>query len=150
MVAVSEALERYLRAQHIRDDCASPLEAYDERWFRVRVGASERAVFPMWGLRRVLVVHDVHHLLTGYGTHFAGELDLAAWELGAGGCGLNVAFWADRLLGMTLGLLTRPRSTLAAFRRGRRCRNLYGAATTTLLREDIDSVRERLGLAATR
>jgi len=33
-----------------------------------------------------LLLHDVHHLVTGYDTSFRGELELAAWELASPGC----------------------------------------------------------------
>ena len=40
----------------------------------------------------------------GYSTKLVGELELAAWELASGGCGLNLFFWLDRFLALALGL----------------------------------------------
>ena len=29
---------------------------------------------------------DLHHILSGYGMTWRGEIELSAWELGSGGC----------------------------------------------------------------
>src|SRR5690606_11263295 len=34
--------------------------------------------------QRVIALHDLHHLLTGYGTDLTGEGEIGAWELRAG------------------------------------------------------------------
>ncbi len=50
-------------------------------WVEVRVGQRSIPVFPLWGIKRALIAHDVHHVLTGYATTLKGEFELAAWEL---------------------------------------------------------------------
>ena len=58
----------------------------------------------------------------------AGELEIAAWEFGAG----RYPHWGATLFCGPLvlfGLAAMPRRTLAAFRYGRRCRSLYSPGT---------------------
>lgn len=67
--------------------------------------------------REVINRHDAHHLLTGYPTSVSGELSLAAWELGAECYNDWRAKALCRLL-MFFGLVSQPRITLSAFRKG--------------------------------
>ena len=76
---------------HIRDDDLCPgatsLAAWREvRWIRARIRGCAVPVLPVLGYRDALLLHDVHHVVTGYGTALPGELELAAWELASGGC----------------------------------------------------------------
>ncbi len=93
------------------------------------------------GPRRSLIVHDVHHLLTGYGTDFLGELELAGWELGSGGCSWSFVFWADRTVAALIGLVVSPKRVFAAIRRGRTCRNLFGRDTDEVLGLDFEVLK---------
>lgn len=67
--------------------------------------------------------HDIHHVLTGYGNDFWGEVGISAYELRGGGCTPPVALLC--LGALALGLLADPRWTAAAWRRAARCRSLY-------------------------
>ncbi|MCB9550895.1 MAG: hypothetical protein R3F65_05285 [bacterium] len=87
--------------------------------------------------RRALRLHDLHHLITGYGTDWQGEWQISAWEVG-GGLHRNPVAWMFCLMGMTAGLVAAPRLTLRAYARGRRGRTLLG--------QDPDAV-DRLTLA---
>jgi hypothetical protein len=142
-----EALRTWMRERHIRDDCDPPERAYDDRWFRFRVGRREVPLFPMRPLRDVVVIHDVHHALTGYETDLGGECELAAWELGAGGCGWNLIFWVDRLIGVGLGLFLRPLRCWQAFRVGLRSHVLYGRDVRQVLSSPVAALRAAMGVA---
>src|SRR5262245_47490792 len=61
------------------------VDAYDERWtwatfLGVRFAVPNTAKH-RWGI----MLHDLHHVATGFGTDLAGEGEISAWELGAGG-----------------------------------------------------------------
>jgi len=114
------------------------------RWGRMRVGRWLVPVIPLWGLRDALIVHDVHHVLTGHDTSYRGEARLAVWELASGGCRWNAFFWLDRLFFAVLGLILCPRSLPRSFADGRRARNLYGSRPTDLLAEPIDELEQRV------
>ena len=93
--------------------------------------------------RHLLAKHDMHHVLTGYGTDLRGEAEMGAWELGAGPRHWFV--WLNDLGALALGALC-PRRTLRAYRRGRRFRSLYRDPTPyeTLLRMRVSELRARL------
>lgn len=135
---------------HREDLCpgSETLEAWREvRWIRARVRERAIPILPVVGYRDSLVLHDVHHVLTGYSTRLGGELELAAWELASGGCGRHVLFWIDRSLALLLGLAFLPRRTIRAWRRGRGCRNLYRTpgGVDELLATDFEELARRVG-----
>ena len=108
---VSEALEAYL------SENAFTTEEYD---------ASKVSV-TFWGVRftvpnppsRQLAVrfHDLHHVMTGFGTDPAGEFEISAWEMrrGLGVFGLYVRLII--LSGALSGFLLYPRRAGAAWKR---------------------------------
>jgi len=92
--------------------------------------------------------HDLHHVVTGYGTSWTGEAEIAAWEI-ATGCADHAAAWVLNLGAMAIGLEIAPRATFRAFRRGRRSRNLYREPFgERLLDETVGALRRRLALDA--
>lgn len=87
--------------------------------------------------RRALLLHDLHHALTGYRTDWRGEWQISGWEVG-GGLHRDAVAWTFCLMGLTAGLVACPRLTVRAFARGRRGRTLFG--------QDVAAV-DRLTLA---
>ena len=125
---------------------SSSLEAWrNARWIRARVRGRTVRVLPVLGYRKALLLHDVHHLVTGYSTSFRGELELAAWELRTGGCAWNGFFWVDRVLAVALGLLCCPRRIRAAWKSGRGQVNLYGRQPDDVLALDLEELRRLTG-----
>ncbi len=115
---------------------------YDAPWVDFKLGPFP---FPFPNTKpRIEAVkfHDLHHIVTGYATDLPGELEISAWEIGAG-CKKMAAAWVLNLGGMGLGLFTSPRRLFAAFVRGRRSDTLYGNAFDPLLDETVASVRSR-------
>lgn len=73
---------------------------------------------------KAIDAHDYHHILTGYSLTLSGEIQLAAWEWGAG----RYPDWRATLFCAPLivaGALAIPVRTLRAFRRGRGSQSLY-------------------------
>lgn len=66
--------------------------------------------------RWAIMLHDLHHVATGYGTNPAGEGEIAAWELRRGlrPLGLYTGLIASSAL--LLGLIVAPRRVLRAWR----------------------------------
>ncbi len=81
--------------------------------------------FPNFNARRkAVILHDVHHLVTGYTTTLAGESEISAWEI-ASGC---KSYWAAFLIdtsGLMIGIPFNFMGVLKAFARGRKTKNLY-------------------------
>lgn len=133
---VRQALIDELDRKHLRDPDAPADQLYG-RWLRFQIAGRSVRVFPIGLHADVLALHDAHHLLTGYGTDLRGEVEIAAWELASGGCGSHWLMWMDRL-GVIFGALLVPRAALAAFRRGRRMRNLYRLEPSAALDLELD------------
>jgi hypothetical protein len=112
-----------------------------DRWVRMRIGGRLIPIKPLLGHQNAFMLHDVHHLVAGHGTSFREELQLAAWELGSGGCWWYVFFWLNRINAVLLGLLFCPLRTVRALRTGLGRRNLYGRDATEVLDLPFDDLR---------
>jgi hypothetical protein len=66
--------------------------------------------------RWAIMLHDLHHVATGYGTDLVGEGEISAWELRRGLRGLGFYVGSIVVAGTLAGILFAPRRTLAAWR----------------------------------
>ena len=116
-----------------------------ERWVKTKLGPIPFAYPNTQSRRRLLLAHDLHHLLTGYGTDLVGEAEAAAWELGSGVRDRTAVRYALRVFGFSLPW--RWRRSRAAFVRGRHCGNLIEREITPeLLDRSVGELRSELGL----
>ena len=139
---VREGRDRYLAENGFR------VSGYDADWtpaslfgVRFRVPNTPRH-------RRAIMWHDLHHVLTGYGTDLQGEAEVSAWECRGGLRPLGV-YTGSIVLGLALaGLLVAPRRTLAAWRAGPRQGSLFQEPCSyeEALAGEIGALRRRLGL----
>lgn len=74
---------------------------------------------------RSIAIHDLHHVLTGFGTDNVGEVEVSAWEVGAG-LGRRSVPWLISALAFAIGMLLWPGRAWRAFRLGCRSRSLFG------------------------
>ena len=95
-----------------------------------RVGPIEFCLPNFAWRQRAIDAHDRHHLITGYPLTLTGEIQLAAWEWGAGRYPdwRATAFCSPLILA---GALFLPRRTWRAFRQGRQCESLYPRRSST-------------------
>ena len=126
------------------------LQGYDDPWteasfFRISFRVPNTARH-----REGIMLHDLHHVATGFGTDLVGEGEISAWEVrrGLNGVGLYVA--SIILLGMTMGLLLSPRRALEAWGASRRGGSLFGTTRSheELLDMTVGELRELLGVPA--
>jgi hypothetical protein len=120
---------------------------YTDRWVRV-----EAKPFPFYfpnsrSRVRAAKLHDLHHIALEYETDWAGEAEIAAWEI-ASGCGRYVWAWLLNLGAFAVGLALFPRRLFRAFVRGRRAANLYreGFPEAELGNKTVGWLRGRLGI----
>lgn len=136
-----EALNRHFVAAGIYEPGCTRDDWYPGNVVSLRMGRWSVPIFPILRRDGPIVIHDVHHMITGYAPTWRGEGALAGWELGSGGCRWHLLYWFDRLTFALLGLLLAPITTLRAFRRGLGSRNLFGLDANEVLRMDVAEVR---------
>ncbi len=139
-----EELIRFLEARGIRPPGDPSPEIYTDDWFRFPFGSRQVPVFRLGPIKQSLMLHDIHHLLTGYGTDLRGELELAGWELGSGGCAAHKFMWFDRLGTALFALVGAPGAFFRAVRAGRASRNLYREDLDEVLALDVTELRSRM------
>lgn len=118
---------------------------YDARWVRVETKPIP-VYFPNTACRvEAAKLHDLHHIANEYRTDWAGEAEIAAWEI-ASGCGRHLWAWLLNLGAFTVGMVLFPNRLYRAFLRGRRCANLYreGFPESELPNRTLRWLRERL------
>lgn len=69
--------------------------------------------------REAVRLHDLHHVVTGYGTDPTGESEISAWELRRGVGVFSLFVQCVVLTGALSGLVHSPRRTWAAWKAGR-------------------------------
>ena len=142
-LAVCEALDVYLKENGFTK------EEYDAPKVRIKaMGVS--FWLPNPATRKVAVRrHDLHHVLTGYGTDLCGEAEVSAWELrrGIGAVGLYVKMLITSIT--LFGFVHSPRRTWRAWAKGPGDSTLFGASDEEYheaLRMSVGDLRERFEL----
>ena len=131
--------------RHFAENGFPPDGGLNDRWVVVRAGRIPFCFPNVPARRRATVVHDLNHVVSGYGHDAIGEAEIAAWELGGGRKGY-VAAWVLNCGALWLGLARSPRRLFVAFVRGRRTRNLYGTDVDTVVDLPLSKVRSALGV----
>ena len=120
---------------------------YNARWVRVETKPIP-VYFPNTACRvEAARLHDLHHVAMEYETDWAGEAEIAAWEI-ASGCGRHGWAWLLNLGAFTVGMALFPRRLYRAFMRGRRSPNLYreGFPESELATKSVGWLRDRCGI----
>ncbi|MFL6285774.1 MAG: Coq4 family protein [Pyrinomonadaceae bacterium] len=128
--------DRYLKNNSLT------LDSYTESGFPIYVGKSFIRL-PNPGL---LHLHDLHHVVTGYGTGLVGEAEISAYELRAGCRSFMVHLLC---VGAILcAMFVAPRRIVRAWRRARGARTLYYTTIPyeTLLDMSVAELRRRLNI----
>lgn len=100
--------------------------------------------------RWAIMLHDLHHVATGFGTDLTGEAEISAWEL-RGGRLLALGWVASLvLMGAFMGLFVAPRRTLRAWRGAAGARNLFrpGVPAEAYAELTLGQLRQALGIPA--
>ena len=137
---VRDALSAYL------DENGFTRAAYDDAWTKASFFGLPLAVPNTKRHRWAIMLHDLHHVATGFGTDLPGEGEVSAWEVRGGLGGLDLYVTSIVLAGALAGVLLVPRRTLRAYRAA--VANLFHASVDyeALLDGTVGELRERLGV----
>ncbi len=141
-ITMGDARSRYYEANGFGADGGDSL-----RWVPIKILGLTLYIPNTEARRRAVRIHDLHHVVTGYGTDLRGEAEIGAWEL-ASGCWRWPVALVLNLGALGIGAAIAPRRTVRAWARGRRTRNLYGEreGIDHLLPRTVGEVRAALGL----
>jgi len=97
--------------------------------------------------KRAVPLHDLHHVLTGYGTDWIGEAEIGVWEL-RGGCNSFITYFLNGS-GVVIGFFLAPHRVWRAFQAARGQRTLYNYPLPydRLLQMAVGDLRKRLGIS---
>ncbi len=130
---VDQNLDLYLRENGFTR------ETYDAKWVDVSAfGLSMKIPNPV-SRKRAVRLHDLHHIVTGFGTDLTGEGEISAWEVGARGLP-EVSLYVDSLIIGVLGV-----GMVLAPSRMKRAYD-YGRASTGSLFAEFDRYETLLAM----
>ena len=140
-----EALNRHFVASGIYAEGCTRESWYPGHLVSLQFGHRQLPVFPILDRNGPIVLHDIHHMITGYPTTWTGEAEIAGWEVASGGCRWHVLYWLDRLSFLLIGLFVAPLATWRALKRGKGHRNLYGRDPEEVLQSDVAELGRYVG-----
>jgi hypothetical protein len=119
----------------------------DRRIDYLDIGGLRLPILNIAARKAAIPYHDQAHVVSGYGTDWRGEMEESAFEI-AMGCGPLWFAWLINLQGLAVGMISMPRRTLAAWRRGARTHDsLYAHGPDHFRDLEIGAARRALGVA---
>lgn len=147
-MTVREARDAYLAENGFT------VAAYDDKWTDASFLGIKLKVPNTKRHRDAIMLHDLHHVVTGFGTDLLGEGEISAWEARRGLSALGLYVGGIVTSGMLLGLLLGPRRTLRAWRKSASRESLFplskeddfAARYERLLSMTVGELRKQLGV----
>lgn len=140
-MTVREARDRYL------EENMFSMEEYTAPKFTLEILGLNIRLPNSPSRQRAIPLHDIHHVLTGYGTDLIGEAEIGVFEL-RGGCNSFITYYLNGAA-VLLGLFLSPRRMWRAFVRSRGVKTLYKAPISyeELLEMSVEEARAYLGIS---
>ena len=88
----------------------------------------------------LLFKHDIHHMITGFGTDLAGELKLLCWEVGAG----TPWYYLEKYTKFPLVFLFKPLVAMTAFKLGKTQHSLYDLEDALLRSKTLPEIEHHI------
>jgi len=139
-LTLREARDHFLSSNGFR------LEDYSASNYALRIWCLSLRLPNTKAHRWATPLHDLHHILTGYGTDWKGEAEVATWELRAG-CRTFDVYCLD-IAGMMIGLFMSPARLWHAFVAAKGQSTLYRdpVLCESAMQMTVGEVRARLGI----
>jgi hypothetical protein len=146
---VREARDAYLAVNGFT------VRAYDAKWTDASFLGIKFRVPNTKQHRISIMLHDLHHVATGFGTDLAGEGEISAWEARRGLGALGAYVGGIVASGAMMGLFLAPRRTVRAWRGSSPRESLFpltrepdfDARYARLLALTVGELRRELGVA---
>jgi hypothetical protein len=126
------------------------VEAYDDAWTEGSVLGITVKVPNTPHHRWAIMLHDLHHVATGFGTDLAGEGEQAVWEARRGFRNVGAYVGMFVVIAFAWGVILAPRRSLRAWRAsGRGQASLFAIPIPydALLDLTVGELREALGIS---
>ena len=145
-LTVGEALARFYADHDFGDE-----GGINDAFAYAKVGPFSIPIPNTAARKEVIWLHDLHHLLNNYDTTWAGEGQVSAWEMAAGGFGTKLYIWLLVLMAGSTGVLFFPGVTFRAFVRGTSCRSIMslGLSKDQLKLLLVSSLKQQIGINET-
>jgi len=137
---VERALSAYL------EENGFTREEYEKKWTPASFLGVKFSVPNTKKHRWGIMLHDLHHVATGFGTDLVGEGEISAWETRGGLYALGPYVGGIVFSGMLRGFIGPPRRALAAWRAGNRVLWAIDADYSDLLAMTVGELRSLLGI----
>jgi hypothetical protein len=143
-MTIQEGLQKFYQINHFDDDGGEK-----NSWAWIKFGFISLPIPNPESRKRVLFLHDIHHLITENDTTWKGESSVGAWEIATGGWGYSFYIWWIILGSFLIGVFRYPSNTFTWFVRGCRTKSVIGLEMTKreLLITSIKTIKEHTGLA---
>jgi len=140
--SVRQGLDAYLRENGFTR------EEYDAKWTPASFLGVRFKVPNTAKHRWAIMLHDLHHVATGFGTDLIGEGEISVWEARGGLRPLGLYVGSIVASGTVLAILGAPRRALAALQASRRGKVLWAMnpTYTDLLDMTVGELRSLLGV----
>ena len=150
-ITVREARDAYLAENGFT------IEGYDAKWTDASFLGIRFRVLNTQRHRVGIMIHDLHHVVTGFGTDLVGEGEISVWEARRGLRALGAYVGSIVISGALMGFVLSPRRAIEAWRASRGGQSLFplctlekGAFETgydVLLSKKVGDLRRELGVA---
>lgn len=117
-----------------------------KKWDMIKFGPIALPLPNLESRRKNIYLHDISHLVTGFGTTWQGESSVSSWEIASGGWKHLYFPWFLTLWAMAVGVMFYPTSTHKAFQVGLRMNNALtgGLSKSYMYAISLDQLRQQL------
>jgi hypothetical protein len=142
-MTIQEGLLEFYKINHFDDDGGEK-----NNWAWIKFRFLSLPIPNPESRKKVLFLHDIHHLITENDTTWKGESSVGAWEVATGGWGYNFYIWWIILGSFLIGVFGYPTNTFKWFVRGCRSKSVVGLnmSKSELLVASIKDIKNKAGL----
>ena len=118
----------------------------NKKWDMIKFGPIALPLLNLESRRQNIYLHDISHLVTGFGITWLGESSVSSWEIASGGWKHLYFPWFLTLWAMAVGVMFYPSSTYKAFQAGLQMNNALtgGLTKQQMYAMNLSELRQQL------